>query len=145
VDINEASEKGWQLARHFKLHLHPMVMKAQNSISCDPLPQNVTINQIYADFFRYVYDHTKYFFEEREDQGARIWQNLKEMHHIEFLIAHPNGWTLSEQAFLRQTAVDAGLVIHHHASRTVHMISEAEASVHFVMFHGGVENHLQVC
>lgn len=141
----EAEEKGWQLAQHFKLHLHPETMKARYPISLDPLPLGTTIKQIYSDFFRYMYKQTQKFFAEREYQGKTIWQNLTQKKKIEFVIAHPNGWTLHEQAFLREAAVNGGLVSIGDASRTIHMITEGEASVHFVMLHGISDNHLQVC
>jgi hypothetical protein len=119
-------------------------MMTQNSNSLSPLPPGVTIEKIYVDFFTYVYQHTQKFFEEREFQGRLIWQRLKEEHRIEFVIAHPNGWTLTEQVFLRKVATNSGFVSEEDTSFMVHLVAEAEASVHFMILHGGLEKSLQV-
>jgi hypothetical protein len=146
IDAEEAEEKGWKLAQNFKLHLHPKTMTAQNPISLDPLPPGVTIEKIYVDFFTYVCQHTQKFFEEREVQGKSIWQRLKGENRIEFVIAHPNGWTLSEQVFLRKVVFKSasGFVSKEPTSLTVYLIAEAEASVHFMILHGGLEKSLEV-
>jgi hypothetical protein len=144
IDPFDAQEKGWKLAKHFKLHLHTKVMKTRAPIVLDPLP-GVRLEKIYSDFFRYLYTHTRSFFFNREAQSEAIWQRLEQKGKIEFVIAHPNGWTGYEQAFLRKAAVDGGLVSEINASKVVHMLTEGEASVHFVMFHGGIQNGLQVC
>ena len=146
MDVAEAEEKGYQLAKHFKLHLHPENMKARNALSFDPLPKGVTIDKIYADFFRYLYEHTQTFFKERELQGTKIWRDVLRKKKIEFVVTHPNGWTLKEQAFLRKAVVEGGLIAESSAAQYVHMLAEAEASVHFVVFHAGgsVESRLKV-
>jgi hypothetical protein len=147
MDPADAEEEGYQLAKHFKLHVHPESMKDRSPLSLDPLPKGVTIDTIYADFFRYLYRHMQTFFEERELQGTKIWGDLSQRNKIEFVIAHPNGWTSKEQAFLRNTVVRGGLISKSGAAESVHMLTEAEASVHFVVFHGGgsVESRLEVC
>jgi hypothetical protein len=119
-------------------------MKARNPLTLDPLPKGVTLDKIYASFFRYVYGHTQNFFKERELDGTAIWQDLSQRKKIEFVIAHPNGWTLKEQAFLRNAAVSGGLTTESDAPRTIHMLTEAEASVHFVVFHGNFESRMEV-
>ena len=140
-DAIDAEERGWQLAKHFKLHLHPDTMRTRNMISLDPLPKGVTIKKVYTDFFEYVYTNTQVYFEQHEYQGATLWNDLQQNEQIEFVIAHPNGWGLHEQSFLRKVAEDAGLTSRQEAGRTLHMIPEAEASVHFVM----KEAYLKVC
>jgi hypothetical protein len=147
MDVAEAEEEEYQLARHFKLHLHTKNMKARNPLSLEPLPKGVRIKKIYADFFGYLYKHMQAFFKERELQGAKIWQDLSQRQKIEFVVTHPNGWTLKEQAFLRKAVVEGGLISESSAAQYVHMLTEAEASVHFVVFHSGgsVETRLEVC
>jgi hypothetical protein len=121
-------------------------MTAQNPISLDPLPPSVTIEKIYVDFFTYVCQHTQKFFQEREGQGRSIWQRLKGENRIEFVIAHPNGWMLSEQVFLRKVVFKSasGFVSKEPTSLTIYLVAEAEASVHFMILHGGLEQSLQV-
>jgi len=141
--IASAERKGWKLAQNFKLRLHPANIKSKSSLTLDPIPSGVTIERIYADFFSYLFGHTRDFFMERELQGRTIWQDLAQKKKIEFVIAHPNGWGGHEQAFLRKAAVDGGLVSKSDASNLVHMIRESEASVHFVMFHEGFDKRLK--
>ena len=141
IDATEAEKKGWQLAKHFKLHLHPPIMKVPGRISLDTLPRGVKVEKIYADFFRYLYTYTQDFFKEH---GTKLWKSLVQRKKIEFVIAHPNGWTPYEQAFLRNAVVEGGLIPRSDASLSVHMIAEAEASVHFVMFHENIADRLQV-
>jgi hypothetical protein len=145
IDITDSDQRGWKLAQHFKLHLHPPTVGTRRPFSHDPLPFHIGLEKIYADFFRYVYTHTEKHFKQSQLQGTRIWQYLAQKKKIEFVIAHPNGWTPYEQAFLRRAAVNGGLTSSEDALAMVHMITEAEASVHYVLFHGGAENRLQVC
>jgi len=71
-------------------------------------------------------------------------ESLKQSRKIEFVITHPNGWTLHEQEFLRKAAVNGGLVHRGEASRMVHLITEGEASVHFVVSNGRHGDRLKV-
>lgn len=139
---NQAEDEEWELAEHFKLHLHPSTMRAEQEIIVQPLPRGVALDQIYADFFGYLYKHTRTFFQNREVNGQEIWERLETS--IEIVIAHPNGWGAHEQAFLRKVAVLGGLVPGSTAQERVHVVSEGEASVHYVMLHGDIERRLEV-
>jgi hypothetical protein len=139
---NQAEDEDWQLAEHFKLHMHPPTMRAEGNIIVQPLPKGVALDQIYADIFKYLYQHTRTFFQSREVGGVAIWERLEDS--IEIVIAHPNGWSAHEQAFLRKVAVMAGIVPGTKAQDRVHVVSEGEASVHYVMVHGDIERRLQV-
>jgi hypothetical protein len=138
---SQAEKEHWQLAEHFKLHLHPASMRAKNSIDVPPLPNGISLSTIYADFLRYLFEHTRVFFQLHEIDGAKVWERLTGMNRIEVVLAHPNGWMEVEQTFLRQAAVNAGM-----ASKmdTVHIVNEAEASVHFLMFQEGMASSLKV-
>ena len=50
---------------------------------------------------------------------------------MDVVIAHPNGWGLKEQDFLRKAAVAAGYATSQNAQSQIKFVSEAEASVHF--------------
>jgi hypothetical protein len=141
--MDQAEDEQWQLAEHFKLHLHPTTMRSEQNIIVQPLPRGIALDQIYADFFRYLYQQTKIFFQSRELNGADIWRRLEA--RIEIIIAHPNGWGAHEQGFLRKIAVTGGLVPAARAAEQVHVVSEGEASVHFIMLHGDIEGRLKVC
>lgn len=139
---NQAEDEEWQLAEHFKLHLHPTTMRNKHNIIVQPLPRGIGLDQIYADFFGYILRHTETFFQDREIHGTDIWARLKGS--MEFVIAHPNGWAAHEQGFLRKAAVMAGFVPSSTSHERIHVVSEGEASVHFVMVHGDFETRLKV-
>ncbi|KDQ12467.1 hypothetical protein BOTBODRAFT_176407 [Botryobasidium botryosum FD-172 SS1] len=141
--LDQAEDNGWHLAKHFKLHLHPPAMRTQQRINVDPLPPRVTVDQIYADFLGYLFSQTKRFFKERILDGSNTWETLAST--IEFVIAHPNGWDIGEQGILRHAAVAANLVPSIYAAQErVHFVSEAEASVHFVLVHADLDKRLKV-
>ncbi|CAE6430100.1 unnamed protein product [Rhizoctonia solani] len=137
----QAEDNDWVLARHFKLHLHPTDMRVEHGLMLDDLPRGVTLRQIYSDFLGYLLKHTQTYFEDRIIDGRRIWQRYGSAKEI--IIAHPNGWTLREQSFLREAALDAGLGDPSQTSSNVRFVTEAEASVHFCIHHTNIGSRLQ--
>ncbi|KAJ1303479.1 hypothetical protein OPQ81_011666 [Rhizoctonia solani] len=137
----KAEDEEWQLARHFKLHLHPDAMKHRHNLRAQPLPAGVDLLTIYTDFMVYLLKHTKEFFESRIIDGQKVWAD----HHkdMTIVLAHPNGWGVKEQNFLRQAAIAANYVPSSKAISQIRFVSEAEASVHFCMFHGDLHNRLK--
>ncbi|KAG8717654.1 hypothetical protein FRC11_003719, partial [Ceratobasidium sp. 423] len=129
----QAEDNAWILAKYFKLHLHPNDMQAKHELKLDPLPPGVSLRQIYSDFLGYLLKHTRAFFEERIIDGRQIWGRYSPT--MEVVIAHPNGWGIREQAFLRAAAVAAGFSTTDQASSKVRFVTEAEASVHFCIHH----------
>ncbi|KAG9103544.1 hypothetical protein FRC06_010029 [Ceratobasidium sp. 370] len=136
----EAEDNDWQLAKHFKLHLHPDDMKAKHDLKLDALPYGVPLQQIYSDFLGYLLEHTRTFFEGRVVDGSLIWGNYRSK--MEFVIAHPNGWGIREQTFLRAAAIDAGFVPAS-SPHKIRFVTEAEASVHFCIHHTNLGARLQ--
>jgi hypothetical protein len=63
---------------------------------------------------------------------------------MEVIIAHPNGWGIREQAFLRSVAVAAGFSTTDQAPTKVRFVTEAEASVHFCIHHTNLGTVLKV-
>lgn len=100
------------------------------------------LSQIYSDFLHYLLQHTQTYFEDHILDGKRIWQTYAPT--LEVIIAHPNGWGIKEQSFLRSAAVKAGFTKAEAADSKVHFVSEAEASVHFCMFHTNLGSQLNV-
>ncbi|KAG8701438.1 hypothetical protein FRC09_005371 [Ceratobasidium sp. 395] len=121
----DAEDNGWKLAKHFKLHLHPSDMKAKHDLKLD----------------RYLLKHTQAFFEARIIDGKMLWESYQ--HKMEIVIAHPNGWGIREQTFLRTAAVDAGITTHSLSRSRIKFVTEAEASVHFCIYHTNLGNRLQ--
>lgn len=144
----KAEREQWYLAEQFKLHVHPPSMATPHGITMIPLPPRVVVEQIYTDILDYLFRHTQRFFEEKEfelEGGGQIWRKLALQNAIEFIIAHPSGWGLEEQSMLRRATVKATLVpTLQMAAHRVQFVGEAEASVHYVMFHADLQSRLQV-
>ncbi|CAE6454000.1 unnamed protein product [Rhizoctonia solani] len=138
---DEAEDNEWQLARHFKLHLHPGSMRSEHGLALDPLPSGVSLLRVYSDFLGYLIRHTQTFFEDRIIDGRLIWQKYRS--NMQFIIAHPNGWGIREQAFLRTAATNAGLVTNATAATCIRFVTEAEASVHFCIYHTNIGSRLK--
>lgn len=107
------------------------------------LPSGVSLRQIYTDFLSYLIRHTKAYFEDRILDGKHLWNTYSPT--MEVVIAHPNGWGIREQSFLRTAAVNAGIADADTARSRVRFVTEAEASVHFCIYHTNLGNRLQVC
>ncbi|KAF8755016.1 ATP binding [Rhizoctonia solani] len=137
----QAEDNGWVLAKYFKLHLHPSDMQAKHELKLDELPPGVTLRQIYSDFLGYLLKHTRSFFEDRILDGKQIWSRYSPT--MEVVIAHPNGWGIREQAFLRSAAVAAGFATTDQAPTKVRFVTEAEASVHFCIHHTNLVRFLR--
>ncbi|KAH7305111.1 hypothetical protein B0J17DRAFT_690166 [Rhizoctonia solani] len=136
----EAEENGWQLAKHFKLRLHPKDLRVKHRLALDPLPYDVNLSTIYADFLRYLLEHTRKCFETTIIDGSEIWQTHSPS--MDIVIAHPNGWGPREQTFLRTSSVVAGFTFAEDALDRVHFVTEAEASVHFCMHYTNLKSSL---
>ncbi|KAG8783942.1 hypothetical protein FRC12_019176 [Ceratobasidium sp. 428] len=137
----DAEDNNWQLAKHFKLHMHPNDMKAKHNLKLDPLPSGVSLRQVYSDFLGYLLQHTQTFFETRIVDGSLIWKKYQSS--MEVVIGHPNGWGIREQTFLRTAAIDAGFASAS-SSHKIRFVTEAEASVHFCIYHTNLGSRLQV-
>lgn len=103
------------------------------SINIPPLPQGVTLKQVYSDFLRYLFISTKSYFEDNTPNGSRIWSRLQD--GIVIVLATPNGWDTAQQGFLQEAAIDATIVTRATAETNLEFVTEAEASVHYVLAH----------
>ncbi|KAG8819814.1 hypothetical protein FRC18_011910 [Serendipita sp. 400] len=135
------------VAKWFKLHLHPDSMKIADAppaygsnivtpakIEVPPLPEGVTLLEIYASFIGYMYETTQRFFAENTPNGAQIWNRLASK--IVIVLCTPNGWDMAQQAFLRNATVKAGVVRSpEDAELRIEFITEGEASVHYALAH----------
>ncbi|PVF93793.1 hypothetical protein CPB86DRAFT_789737 [Serendipita vermifera] len=134
----------YQMAHWFKLHLHPETMKesdmppAYDSISnrppsfeIPPLPAGISLQKAYSDFIKYLYGHTRNFFVDSTPNGHNIWTRLQSSMIIVF--CHPNGWDISQQAFLSQATINAGVMSLEDARTRIEFVTEGEASVHYAV------------
>ena len=73
----------------------------------------------------------------------KVWKRCR--NSADIVIAHPNGWGLPEQATLRRAAIAANVVHSEQDSREkVRFVTEAEASVHFVIQNAELKDRLEV-
>ncbi|KDQ17031.1 hypothetical protein BOTBODRAFT_53653 [Botryobasidium botryosum FD-172 SS1] len=141
--LDQAEDCGWCLAKNFKQHLYPRAMRGQHIVELDPLPTQVSMEQIYADFMSYLFRHTRAFFCERIIDGERSWQSLQDT--IDFAITYPSQWGIVEQGLLRYAMVKAGIVPSLRASQErVHFVSEALAAAHLCLVHANPVKDLKV-
>jgi hypothetical protein len=114
-------------------HLPPSYEKPDESpqIEIPPLPQNTTLAHIYSSFIEYLYTKTKKFFVESLPNGQNIWDRLEDS--IVMIFCIPNGWDISQQTFIRNAVINAGLVSANEADDRIEFITEGEASVHYAV------------
>ncbi|QRV92561.1 heat shock protein 70 kDa 12B [Ceratobasidium sp. AG-Ba] len=137
----DAEDHHWRPAKHFKLHLHPEELIARHGLEINELPGGVEISQVYTDFLRYLLQHTRTYFEDHILDGKHIWETYQPK--MEVVLAHPNGWGIREQYVLRSATVAAGFVDGKDADSRIHFVSEAEASVHFCIYHTNLGSQLK--
>ncbi|KAH7102995.1 hypothetical protein BKA62DRAFT_742744 [Auriculariales sp. MPI-PUGE-AT-0066] len=129
AQLNEEDHEDAHLAKWFKLWLHPSAMRTRFNLDPPPLPPNVTIAQVYADFLRFLFAHTQESLENTigGSGGDSLWMRFK----------------VAQQAVLRQAAVDADILPAHEATSRVTFVPEAEASVHFAIAHADIGSWLR--
>jgi hypothetical protein len=103
------------------------------TIEIPPLPKGVTVGKVYADLLRYMFNSTGEFFKSNTPNGTRIWERLRGNTIV--VLATPNGWDATQQAFLRTAALGAGLVTQQNVDGNLDFITEGEASVHYALAH----------
>ncbi len=102
------------------------------------LPRGVGLGQIYRDFLGYLLRNTRQYFIDHVLDGLRVWNNY--FPNADIILAHPNGWGLKEQDFLKSVAMNSGWT----RGNKVRFVTEGEASVHFCMFHADLAPRFQV-
>jgi hypothetical protein len=95
------------------------------------LPKGVTLERVYADLLKYVYNATETYFVNGTPNGFNIWNRLRDS--IVIVLCTPNGWDVAQHTFLREVAIKAGLVGESDADGRLEFITEGEASVHYAL------------
>jgi hypothetical protein len=117
--------------------MQPNTNGAAYAMEIPPLPNGISLNKIYTDFLGYLHVRTREFFESNTPNGPAIWTRLAMNGRLLVILATPNGWDSSQQAFLRQAATDSGWI--HNTVRDQHasfkFVTEGEASVHYALAH----------
>jgi hypothetical protein len=122
---------GQTLARH--ADLPSTRAQSTSTMEIPPLPENVTLDEIYANFLRYLYTNTRKYFE--RDTGDGVWNRLKHDSKLLVIMATPNGWNVTQHGFLRDAAITAGWITAKNSESCLSFVTEAEASVHFALAH----------
>jgi len=95
------------------------------------LPTGVTLKKIYKHYLKYLWDHAQNFFINNTVDGERIWNRLGDKSFI--VLATPNGWDTTQQGFLRQAVIDAGIISKGQDEDRLSFVTEGEASVHYAL------------
>jgi len=133
AEANNSTADDPQIAKWFKLHLNRQAAASQGTFDIPPLPNNVTLTQVYTAYMKYLYDHAKSFFISSSVDGQRIWNKLG--NNAVIVLATPNSWDVVEQGFLKEAAIAAGLFPGTFSQSRLLFVTEGEASVHHVLHH----------
>lgn len=107
-----------------------------------PLPTGVTLKKVYKNFLRWLWDHAQEFFKNNTVDGERIWNRLGDKSFI--VLATPNGWDTTQQGFLRQAMIDAGVINEGQDEDRLMFVTEGEASVHYALHYSQSKSWMNV-
>ena len=93
------------------------------------LPKGKSLQDVFADIIRYLFDSAKAFIKESEPVGDKLWETVQS--NIDLVLSHPNGWEGREQEFLRKSVVKASVFTEEEALSRVSFVSEGEATFNF--------------
>ena len=133
INPQEDLQPGSRLVHRFKLRLHSPEMLAHTHFQRPSLPHGITITKIYADFIRHCYKRTIKSFVDATPDGAQILHRLQS--NVDLVFAVPNGWSQSQRAIMRRAIDLADILPQNPGPDRISFVSEAEASVHFVLLH----------
>ena len=95
------------------------------------LPEGKSLQDIFADLIRYLFDSAKAFIQESEPMGEALLESLES--NIDLMLSHPNRWEGREQEFLRKSVVQASVFTEEEALSRVSFVTEGEATFNFCM------------
>ncbi|KAF4572464.1 hypothetical protein EYR36_006969 [Pleurotus pulmonarius] len=139
-EINlEAEDNGWCKAEWWKLGLRPEYLPLIKGLQLPELPPNVSIDQIFADFFSFVKLQIMLYISRSYADGANIWETLEPSMY--FILTTPNGWEGAQQDRMRKAAIKGGLV-DKNGGRRIKFVTEAEAALLYAANTGNVDDWL---
>jgi hypothetical protein len=106
------------------------------------LPKGKSIQDIFADFIRYLFASVKAFIQESEPTGKELWESLES--NIDLILSHPNKWEGREQEFLRKSVVQASVFTEEEALSRVSFVTEGEATFNFCVTNTKSDEFLEV-
>ncbi len=113
------------LVTRWKLGLRPEHLPLIKGLQLPELPPNVSIDQIFADFFSFVKLQIMLYISRSYADGANIWETLEPSMY--FILTTPNGWEGAQQDRMRKAAIKGGLV-DKNGGRRIKFVTEAEVS-----------------
>ena len=123
----------------FKLHLRPQT----HSIELPPLPLNKSVVEVFADYFKYLFNCASEYIQDTHANGRDLWLSVKD--DMDFILPHPNGWDVTQQMQMTKAAILAGIIPDTPVGRArVSFVTEGEASLHFSMQNGLPADALRV-
>jgi len=127
----------------WKLKLPPRELPraAKKYVTAD-LPLGKSLQDLFTDFIRYLFDSAKVYIQEHELTGKKLWESLE--HNIDLILSHPNGWEGREQGFLRKSVVRASIFTEEEALSRVSFVTEGEATFNFCVTHTKSGESLEV-
>ncbi|PCH36691.1 hypothetical protein WOLCODRAFT_146366 [Wolfiporia cocos MD-104 SS10] len=134
---DEAEDGGLIFVEWFKLHLRPTNLSSEQAIKArvPPLPSGKTVEDVFADFLRYLYSCARDYIIETRASGKILWNSLGS--RIEFVLSHPNGWGGNQQTKMRRAVVKGGLIPDSSTGHArIHFVSEGEASLYYCINSG---------
>ena len=93
------------------------------------LSKGKSLQDVFADIIRYLFDSSRAFIKESEPVGDQLWETVQS--NIDLVLSHPNGWEGREQEFLRNSVVKASVFTEEEALSRVSFVSEGEATFNF--------------
>ncbi|KIJ67372.1 hypothetical protein HYDPIDRAFT_84371 [Hydnomerulius pinastri MD-312] len=69
---NEADAEEWQKVEWWKLHLRPQHLPSIRNLKLEKLPKDVTVDQVFTDFLRYVKEQLKAYISTTYADGGTI-------------------------------------------------------------------------
>ncbi|KAF9650957.1 hypothetical protein BDM02DRAFT_3184899 [Thelephora ganbajun] len=128
IDDDEAEDL--HQVRWWKLKLSPGELPAtvKKHMTAE-LPKGKSLQDVFTDFIRYLFDSAKAFIQECEPVGKELWESLES--NIDLILSHPNGWEGREQGFLRKSVVQASIFTEEEALSRVSFVTEGEATFNF--------------
>ncbi|KAI0031113.1 hypothetical protein K488DRAFT_52739 [Vararia minispora EC-137] len=127
----------------FKLLLRSSETAMHDGIPTPQLPVSMTIVDVYADFYRYLFDCSKEYIKQTHAMlGDLVWSSIE--HSIDFVLTHPNGWDGAQQGVMRRAMIKAGLVPDTRDDHDrVKFVTEGEASLLFCINGGLVAEEIK--
>ena len=117
--------------------------KAQMEYSVSPLPFGKSVEDVFGDFLAYIYGCIEDYFKTSRAHGQSMWDSFDD--RITFVLTHPNGYEVREQALMRKAAVKGKLVPNEEVAKTrVQLVTEGEASLHYCLDSGLADEALKV-